>query len=189
MKVQQLVTFLKFIIRASERLVMHVYKYELGKWSKGIIFHPFSTKIVGAKNIFLGEYSTIGPQTVIYAIEAKLIIGKKSGIGPGCLIFTGNHNVKKVGKFYKDYNIKDKTENDDKDILIGEDVWIGAGCIILKGVTIGRGAVIGAGSLVNSDIPPYSVAYGNPATVQSMRFTNDEISSHESILFLNPEIE
>lgn len=43
--------------------------------------------------------------------------------------------------------------------------WIGNGTHILKGVTIGEGAVVGANSVVISDIPPYSLAMGNPAEV------------------------
>jgi acetyltransferase-like isoleucine patch superfamily enzyme len=43
--------------------------------------------------------------------------------------------------------------------------WIGNGCHIMKGVTIGEGAVIGANSVVISDVPPYSLAMGNPAEV------------------------
>ncbi|MFQ3577178.1 MAG: acyltransferase, partial [Cytophagales bacterium] len=48
-------------------------------------------------------------------------------------------------------------------IYIGNHVWIGLNVTILKGVNIGEGAVIGAGSLVNSDIPPKSLAVGVPA--------------------------
>lgn len=32
-------------------------------------------------------------------------------------------------------------------------------------MTIGRGSIIGAGSLVNKDIPPFSIAVGNPCKV------------------------
>lgn len=50
-------------------------------------------------------------------------------------------------------------------VKIEDDVWIGSNVLVMKGVCIGRGAVIGAGSLVLGDIPPFSVAVGNPARV------------------------
>ena len=50
-------------------------------------------------------------------------------------------------------------------VVVEDDVFIGARAFILKGVRIGRGSVIGAGAVVTHDIPPYSVAVGNPAKV------------------------
>lgn len=50
-------------------------------------------------------------------------------------------------------------------IEIGDDVFIGARAIILKGVKIGEGSVVGAGSVVAKDIPPFSIAVGNPARI------------------------
>lgn len=47
-------------------------------------------------------------------------------------------------------------------VKIGNNVWLGAGAIVLPGVTIGDNCVIGAGSVVTKDIPPNSVAVGNP---------------------------
>jgi maltose O-acetyltransferase len=52
-----------------------------------------------------------------------------------------------------------------KPIRIGNGVWIGGGAIVLPGVTIGDGCVIGAGSVVTHDLPPGSVAVGNPARI------------------------
>jgi acetyltransferase-like isoleucine patch superfamily enzyme len=50
-------------------------------------------------------------------------------------------------------------------IRIGSGVWIGGGAIVLPGVTIGNGCVVGAGSVVTHDLPPLSLAVGNPAQV------------------------
>lgn len=42
---------------------------------------------------------------------------------------------------------------------------IGANVTLLPHITIGQFSLIGAGSVVTKDIPPYSLAYGNPARV------------------------
>ena len=43
--------------------------------------------------------------------------------------------------------------------------WVGEKVIIMPGVTIGDRSIIGAGAIVTRDIPPYSIAVGNPAKV------------------------
>lgn len=50
-------------------------------------------------------------------------------------------------------------------ITIHDKCWIGKGSLILPGVSIGPNAVVGARSVVTSDVPPNSVACGNPARV------------------------
>lgn len=50
-------------------------------------------------------------------------------------------------------------------VIIEDDVWIGDKATILPGVSIGKGAVIAANSVVTKDIPPYSIAGGNPAEI------------------------
>ncbi len=50
-------------------------------------------------------------------------------------------------------------------VTIGDKVWIGDKATILPGVTIGQGSVIAANSVVTKDIPPYSIAAGNPAKI------------------------
>jgi acetyltransferase-like isoleucine patch superfamily enzyme len=49
--------------------------------------------------------------------------------------------------------------------LVKKGASIGSGSTILSKVTIGENAIVGAGSVVTRDIPPNSVAYGNPARV------------------------
>ena len=50
-------------------------------------------------------------------------------------------------------------------VKIGAYVHLGENCCIMPGVTIGVHSVIGAGSIVTHDIPPYSIAAGNPAKI------------------------
>lgn len=60
-------------------------------------------------------------------------------------------------------------------VTLEENVWVGDSCIVCKGVTIGRNSIIGAGSVVVSDIPPDSIAVGNPARVVKQLDTSKEM--------------
>ena len=61
------------------------------------------------------------------------------------------------------------------DTVIGNDVWLGYQALVLPGVTIGHGAVVAAASVVASDVPPYAVVAGNPASVVRRRFNEDDV--------------
>lgn len=50
-------------------------------------------------------------------------------------------------------------------VRIGKNVWLGEKVTILPNVTIGECCIIGANLVVTHDIPPYSIAVGNPAHV------------------------
>lgn len=50
-------------------------------------------------------------------------------------------------------------------ITIEDDCWLASNVVVCGGVTIGEGSVIGAGSVVTRDIPPHSLAVGNPCRV------------------------
>ena len=64
-----------------------------------------------------------------------------------------------------DQHLRDGVGGPPVPVVLEDDVWVGCRAIILKGVTIGRGAVIGAGAVVTRDVPPFSVAVGQPARV------------------------
>ena len=59
------------------------------------------------------------------------------------------------------------------DTVVGNDVWIGQNVTVMPGVHIGDGAIIGANSVVAKDIPPYSIAVGNPCRVIKKRFDDE----------------
>ena len=50
-------------------------------------------------------------------------------------------------------------------VIIEDNVWVGEFAAILKGVTVGKGSIIGSHSVVTKDVPPYSIAVGNPARI------------------------
>ncbi|MGI4756364.1 MAG: acyltransferase [Janthinobacterium lividum] len=50
-------------------------------------------------------------------------------------------------------------------IRICQHAWLGFDVVVLKGVTIGEGAIIGAKAVVTKDVPPWTIAAGNPARV------------------------
>ena len=60
------------------------------------------------------------------------------------------------------------------DTVVGNDVWIGQNVTVMPGSRIGDGAVIGANSVVAGNIPPYTVAVGNPCRVIRRRFDDEK---------------
>ena len=64
-------------------------------------------------------------------------------------------------------------------IHIEEGASIGAGCVIRGGVKLGRYSMIGAGSVVTKDIPPYTLWYGNPASLKGFITKDAKVVSLE----------
>jgi acetyltransferase-like isoleucine patch superfamily enzyme len=50
-------------------------------------------------------------------------------------------------------------------VTIRRGAYVGFGAIVLPGVTVGEQAVVGAGAVVTRDVPPRTVAVGQPARV------------------------
>jgi maltose O-acetyltransferase len=53
-------------------------------------------------------------------------------------------------------------------ITLEDDVWVAHGAIIMPGVRVGARSVVSAGSIVTQDVPPDSLAMGNPARSMSL---------------------
>lgn len=118
----------------------------------------------------IGEKCFVGPQTRIWAAE-NIVIGNNVLISHNCNIFDNNTHPIDFHERREDYRKFICGERDDcstlyaSKVTICNDVWIGCNSIILKGVTIGEGSIIAAGSVVTKNIPPWSIAAGNPAKV------------------------
>ena len=98
--------------------------------------------------------------TCIHAYES-IVIGSNCLIAANCQIFDGNgHDLS-----FSNVENRVNTRGGSKPIVIEDNVWIGANSIVLPGVTIGQGSVISANSVVTKNIPPMTIAGGNPAIV------------------------
>ena len=64
--------------------------------------------------------------------------------------------------------IADRGSRGTAPVTVGDEVWIAHGAIIEPGVSVGDGSVIAAGSVVTEDVPPNSIAMGNPARCMSL---------------------
>ena len=67
--------------------------------------------------------------------------------------------------------------------------YYGQNVTVMPGVHIGDGAIIGANSVVASDIPPYTVAAGNPCRVIRKRFDEELIAFLLDLKWWDWEIE
>lgn len=129
----------------------------------GIAAHVGSgTHVRAPIAIDYGAHLSIGDDTFINfgltALDvAMIVIGNRCQIGPNCQLLTPVHPL--------DPALRATGIEAADPITVGDDVWLGGGVIVCPGVTIGSGSVIGAGAVVTRDIPPYSVAVGNPARV------------------------
>ena len=122
--------------------------------------------VVQIKSSEIGEYSYIGEYS---HISQHVTIGRYCSIGNLCTIGAQNHRIDRLTTW-------PTTIIKGQSTVIGNDVWIGCNCVVLSGISIGTGAVIGAGSVVTRNIPPYAIAYGNPARVMRFRFDEQVIA-------------
>lgn len=113
-------------------------------------FCDYGTHISVGKNFFANYNCTI-------IDVAKVTIGDNCQFAPNVSIYTAGHPLHPdIRNTLYEYGIH---------VTIGNNVWIGGNSVVLPGVNIGDNCVIGAGSVVTKDIPPWSLAAGNPCRV------------------------
>jgi acetyltransferase-like isoleucine patch superfamily enzyme len=125
----------------------------------------------------LGISSSIEKYSIVNNGMGDVIIGNNSLIGIGNtiigpisignnVIFAQNIVASALNHEYRDPNLPIRQQSIiTSKITVEDDCWIAANAVITAGVTIGKHSVIAAGAVVTKDIPPYSVAVGNPAKI------------------------
>lgn len=142
------------IIRRRTRLdLMPFRKFAIGD---GATIEDFSTINNGMGDVIIGSRAIIGIGNVVIG---PVTIGNN-------VIFAQNVAISGMNHGYKDLDIPIRDQKCTFALItIEDDCWIGSNAVVTAGVTIGKHSIIAAGSVVTKDIPPYSVAAGNPARV------------------------
>lgn len=95
-------------------------------------------------------------------VNREIIIEERVRVSADCRISDSDGHPREADLRAQNAPLHPK---DIRPVRICQDAWIGNGTHIMKGVTIGEGAIIGANSVVITDIPPFALAFGNPAEV------------------------
>ncbi len=110
----------------------------------------------GSGPVLIGDRVRIGAGSTVIG---PVTMGSGSGLGQHVFVSGFNHGY------------SDATKNSSvqplviKETIIEEEAHIGANSVVLAGVRIGKRSQVGAGSVVTKDVPPFSIAAGNPAKV------------------------
>jgi acetyltransferase-like isoleucine patch superfamily enzyme len=167
-------------------ITVFFYKPFLGKLGLNtVVYSPI--RFTGLRYIHLGKRITIFSGARIEMVDRygsqrfkpSLTIGDGTSINQNChitcaeeivisneVLITSNVTITDIIHPYMDISIPiSRQPLITKGVYIGERTSIYQNAVILPGVKIGKHCVIGANSVVNTEIPDYSVAVGNPARV------------------------
>lgn len=185
------------------KLKLFIHKKDIGKNS----YIDKTVNVFGWNHVSIGKNTLIGEQSWLN-VNGRIRNHKHIKIGNNCYIGRRNLLASSKELIISDYVMTNNeckflgsnhvysnplepyiaTGTMDNDVLkIGVNVWIGAGAIVLGAVTVGHGSIIGAGSVVTKNIPPFSIAVGNPCKVVK-RF-NFKINDWERVSEFDEKLE
>jgi acetyltransferase-like isoleucine patch superfamily enzyme len=144
-----------------------------------------SAQLLGRRNICIGRNSCISERVWInvnhrVADDVAVLIGNNTFIGrdnffsSGRLIEIGDYCLTTIGcQFLGSTHIAETpwrpiitTGTTATDVLkVDANCFFGAGATVMGNVHVGHGCIIGAKAFVVGDLPPFSLAVGNPARV------------------------
>ena len=107
----------------------------------------------------IGNHVWIGEEVLLLSL-APLKIGNHVCLSQRAFLCTGSHDIRSEA-----FSLVTRP------IVIEDHCWIAAGAFVGPGVTVGRHSVCAAGSITLRDVPPESIASGNPSQAR-FRDTN-----------------
>ena len=105
----------------------------------------------------IGDHVWIGENVWIDNL-AKVTLKNHVVLSQGAMLLTGSHD-------YKSSTFDLLT----KEIILEEGVWIGAKAIVCQGVTCDKYSILAVGSVATTNLLPYMIYQGNPATAKRER--------------------
>jgi carbonic anhydrase/acetyltransferase-like protein (isoleucine patch superfamily) len=105
---------------------------------------------------FEGARLRVGPECLLngchLSAKQEVTLGRKTNVGMGSRVFDSDQ-----------HDFDDERMERSAPVTMGDHVWVASDVTVLRGVSIGDHSIVGACSLVTRDIPPHSVAFGQPA--------------------------
>lgn len=142
------------IVRRRTRMdVLPFNDFTLGAKS---VIEDFSTINNGVGPVHIGHHSLIGMGNVLIG---PVTVGNNVIFAQNIVASGLNHTYEDVTKPIHEQGVTTAP------ITVEDDCWIGANVVLVAGVTIGKHSIIAAGSVVTKNVPPFSIAAGNPAKV------------------------
>jgi putative colanic acid biosynthesis acetyltransferase WcaF len=138
----------------------------------GVNVYP-SVRIWAPWNLQMGSNSGLGPHVDCYCVD-EVTIGHSTTVSQYSYLCTASHDYCDPSAMQGPYMPLVSAP-----IELGNRVWVTADVFIGPGVTVGDGAVVLARATVTRDLPPWTVAQGNPATVVRARVLRSRDPSNQ----------
>ena len=181
-------------LKRSSRTYALAWGWAAASGLAGTLIKPFlfpfarvalSARLIGMRSIAIGRNTLVSSRTWLNVnhparglksiiIGNNCIIGENNFLSSGRLIEIGDYVItaKDCAFLGSTHVYSDPcvpygwSETSDRDtISVGTNCFFGYGAQVIGNVSIGRGSVVGANAVVRTDVPPFSLVVGDPASV------------------------
>ncbi|MCE9667019.1 acyltransferase [Myxococcus stipitatus] len=156
----------RWLLRSIQRLGHNVAAYG------PMLVHNDGFMSLGDRLTFVGG---MVPSSLVCHPGARLTIGDDTQFNYGVSLEAWESvSVGARCMFASFVRLGDKDGPRTAPIVIEDDVWVAHGAILMPGVRVGARSVVAAGSIVTQDVPPDTLAMGNPARNMSLELVARE---------------